>query len=153
MESWLAEHSVLAMGIALLQSGQAKVSTMTSDLRMEKQLSGKGRGGAKDWIAVRLNSFALIALFGWLLTALFLLQDFSYETVTDWLRHPLNSVMMILLIIMSFWHVQYGLKEVIDDYVHQPFGQAVTIAASYTFTIFTGAFGIWAVVRIALMVP
>jgi succinate dehydrogenase / fumarate reductase, membrane anchor subunit len=123
---------------------------MTSDVRSERNLVGKGRGGASDWIAVRLNSFAVLGLFAWLLTALFLLPNFSYESVREWLGHPLNSVLMVLLVVMTFWHSHYGIKEVIDDYVHRPFGQAVSMAALYTFTIFGGAFAVWAVLRVAL---
>ncbi|MEQ5789372.1 succinate dehydrogenase, hydrophobic membrane anchor protein [Erythrobacter sp. NFXS35] len=124
---------------------------MARQARSADRLVGKGRGGAKDWIAVRLNSFALLALYAWLLAALVLLPDLSYDTVRDWLRRPLNSVMMILLIIVSFWHTKYGLKELIDDYVLQPFPQAVCIAAMYAFTIFGAAFGVWSVARIALV--
>lgn len=123
---------------------------MTSDVRSERNLVGKGRGGATDWIAMRLNSFAVLGLFAWLLSALVLLPDFSYQSVREWLAHPLNSVLMVLLVIMTFWHSHYGIKEVIDDYVHRPFGQAVSMAALYSFTIFGGAFAVWAVLRVAL---
>ncbi|WP_296719230.1 succinate dehydrogenase, hydrophobic membrane anchor protein [Erythrobacter sp.] len=114
----------------------------------------KGRSGghvANHWIAVRLNSLALLALYTWLMTALFLLPDLSFAGVRGWLRHPLNSVLMILLIGVSFWHSKDGLMEVIDDYVHQPVARAISIAALYTFIVGGALFGIWAVARIALL--
>lgn len=111
---------------------------------------GPGEGGAKDFIAVRLNSLALMLLYAWLLTALVLLPDLSYRVVTDWLRHPLNAVLMLLLIVITFWHVKYGLQELIDDYVHTPVNRAVSMAMMYAFAVFGAAFAGWSVARIAL---
>lgn len=121
------------------------------DTREETRPLGPGAGGAEDFIAVRLNSLALVVLYAWLLTALvLLLPDLSHAKVTDWLRHPVNSVMMILLIAMSFWHVKYGLAELIDDYVHAPLNRALAIAANYAFTGVGALFAVWSVMRIAL---
>ena len=124
---------------------------MAGKVRGERELVGRGRGGARDWIAVRLNSLALVMLYAWLITALLLLpSDLSYAAVRAWLRNPLNAVLMILLIVLSFWHAKYGLKEVIDDYVHRPVAQAASIIALNAFVLFGTAFGVWAVARIAL---
>ena len=121
------------------------------DTSQETRPLGPGAGGAEDFIAVRLNSMALVVLYAWLLTALvLLLPDLSHAKVTAWLRHPLNSIMMILLIGMSFWHVKYGLAELIDDYVHVPLNRALAISANYTFTGVGALVAVWSVVRVAL---
>lgn len=138
------------MRLRSLVVAQQGNGTMTSDARSERNLVGKGRGGATDWIAYRLNSFAVLGLFAWLIAALVMLPDFSYEAVRGWLAHPLNSVLMVLLVVVTFWHSHFGIKEVIDDYVHRPFGQAVSMAALHAFTFFGGAFAIWSVLRVAL---
>jgi succinate dehydrogenase / fumarate reductase membrane anchor subunit len=111
---------------------------------------GPGKGGAHDFIAVRLNSLALMLLYAWLFTALFLLPDLSYPAVTGWLRHPLNAILMIALVVMTFWHVKYGLDELIDDYVHAPLNRTVAIGAMHVFVVLGGGFAVWSVVRIAL---
>lgn len=118
--------------------------------RRETRQLEPGKGGAREFIAVRINSMALLLLYAWLLTAIMLLPDLSYQTVTLWLRHPLNALMMILLIGMSFWHVKYGLHELIDDYVHSPLNRALSITALYAFTIIGTAYGVWSVARTAL---
>jgi succinate dehydrogenase / fumarate reductase membrane anchor subunit len=59
--------------------------------------------------------------------------------------------MMIFLIGMSFWHVKYGLHELIDDYVRDALNRSMCIAAVYAFTIIGAAFGVWSVARIALL--
>lgn len=120
------------------------------DTGKETRALGPGAGGAEDFIAVRLNSMALVVLYAWLLTALvLLLPDFGYAKVTAWLRHPLNSIMMILLIGMTFWHVKYGLDELIDDYVHAPLNRALAISANYAFTGVGALVAIWSVMRVA----
>jgi succinate dehydrogenase / fumarate reductase, membrane anchor subunit len=122
------------------------------DTREDTRPLGPGAGGAEDFIAVRLNSMALVVLYAWLLTALLLLlPDLSHAKMTAWLRHPLNAIMMILLIGMSFWHVKYGLDELIDDYVHSPLNRALAIGANYTFTGVGALVAVWNVARIALV--
>jgi succinate dehydrogenase / fumarate reductase membrane anchor subunit len=121
------------------------------DTSKDTRALGPGAGGAEDFIAVRLNSMALVVLFAWLLTALvLLLPDLSHAKVTAWLRHPLNAIMMILLIGMSFWHVKYGLDELIDDYVRAPLNRALAISANYAVTGIGALAGIWSVMRVAL---
>ena len=122
------------------------------DTRHETRSLGPGKGGAEDYVAVRLNSMALLVLYAWFLTALvLLLPDLSHRAVTGWLRHPFNAVMMILLIGVSFWHVKYGLQELIDDYVHAPVNRALAIGAMYTFTLVGALYALWSVARIALV--
>lgn len=118
--------------------------------KVTRQL-GPGKGGAGHFIAVRLNSMALMALYAWLLTALVLLiPDLSYRSVSDWLRHPLNTLMMILLVVITFWHTKYGVQELIDDYVHAPLTRGVAIGAMYTIITVGALYAMWSVVRVAL---
>lgn len=112
---------------------------------------GPGKGGASAFIAVRLNSMALVLLSAWLMTALFLLPDLSHRTLTGWLAHPFNAIMMIALIGITCWHTKHGFQEVIDDYVHAPLGRTLWISAMYVFTIGAAALGAWSVARIALV--
>jgi len=120
------------------------------DTRAATRRLPPGNGGAEAFIAVRWNSLALLALYVWLMTALVLLQpDLSHAKLTGWLRHPLNTMLMLLLIGESFRHVQYGLDELIDDYVHAPFGHAVAKAGNRAACIVGGLFGVLSVLRIA----
>ncbi len=110
-----------------------------------------GGGGAEDFIAVRWNSLALVVLYAWLLTALvLLLPDLSHAKVTGWLAHPLNTLLMLLLIGMSFWHVKYGLDELIDDYLHAPLARSIAVAGNYTINAVAALFAALCVLRIAL---
>lgn len=120
------------------------------DTRRATRRLPPGGGGAEEFIAVRWNSLALVVLYAWLLTALvLLLPDLSHARVSGWLPHPLNTLLMLLLIAESFRHVKYGLDELIDDYLHAPLGRAVAKAANKTACIVAGVFGVLSVLRIA----
>jgi succinate dehydrogenase / fumarate reductase membrane anchor subunit len=122
------------------------------DTRHETRRLDQGKGGAEDFIVVQLNSLALIVLYPWLLAALVLLMpDLSHRAVTGWLRHPLNTLLMALLIGLTFWHVEYGLNELIDDYVHAPVARVASLATIHMLT-WTGAlFTIISLARIVLV--
>jgi succinate dehydrogenase / fumarate reductase membrane anchor subunit len=71
---------------------------------------------------VRVNSVALLLLSVWLLVSLLRLPDLGFSTLGEWLRDPLAAVPMLLLVGTTFWHIQHGLREIIDDYTHTESG-------------------------------
>src|SRR5690242_4879896 len=99
---------------------------METPLARVRGLGPAGHGGA-DWWSVRLNSVALLLLSIWLLVSLLRLPQLDYGTITEWLRAPLAAVPMLLLIVTTFWHIQHGLREVIDDYAHSEGGRVLWI--------------------------
>lgn len=121
--------------------------------RMETPLGrvrglGPARHGAHDWWAVRLNSVALLVLYAWLAVSLLLLPSLDRTTVVEWLADPLAAVPMALLVAATFWHVQKGLREVVDDYVHDE-GKVFWLVLLTFFTLGGGALGVFAVLKIA----
>lgn len=117
---------------------------------------GKVRGlgsaghGAQDWWAVRLNSVALLFLSIWLVVSLLRLPTLDHGTVIEWLRSPINAVPMLLLVATTFWHINKGLREVIDDYAHEEGGRVFWLTALAFLVYGGGAFAFFAVLKIAL---
>jgi succinate dehydrogenase / fumarate reductase membrane anchor subunit len=111
-------------------------------------LGPAGHGGA-DWWAVRLNSTALLLLSVWLVVSLIRLPELSYATVTEWLRDPLAAVPMFLFIVTTFWHIQHGLREVIDDYAHTESGRVLWITLLAFFVYGGGALAIFCLFKVA----
>lgn len=112
-------------------------------------LGPAGHGGG-DWWAVRLNSVALLLLSVWLVVSLLRLPAVDYATVTEWLREPLAAVPMLLLIVTTFWHIQHGLREVIDDYAHEESQRVLWITLLAFFVYGGGALGLFCVLKVAL---
>ncbi|MEO1969859.1 MAG: succinate dehydrogenase, hydrophobic membrane anchor protein [Sphingomonadaceae bacterium] len=120
------------------------------NFRYARHMQGKGRGGAGSWVAVQLNSLALICLFSWLLVSIVLLPNMSYGVVRLWLARPSNSVMMVILILLSFWHAKDGLLELVDDYIHAAGSKIASLIVIYALTILGSAFCVLMVVQIGL---
>jgi succinate dehydrogenase / fumarate reductase, membrane anchor subunit len=121
---------------------------METPLARVRGLGAAGHGGA-DWWAVRLNSVALLLLSVWLLVSLLRLPQVDYATVNEWLREPLAAVPMLLLVATTFWHIQKGLREVIDDYTHNEGNRVALITLLAFFVYGGGLFAAFCVVKIA----
>lgn len=125
---------------------------METPLGKVRGLGAAGHGGA-DWWSVRLNSAALLLLSIWLFASLLRLPDFSYATFDEWLSAPLAAVPMLLFIAVTFWHIKYGLREVIDDYAHTESGKVLWNTALAFFVYGGAALSIFCVLKLALGAP
>ena len=86
---------------------------------------GSAKGGTHHWWMQRLTAIALVPLTIWFILSLITLSGADHATATAWLASPLPAVLMLLLIVATFHHLQLGLQVVIEDYVH---GEAMRIA-------------------------
>ncbi len=122
---------------------------METPLGRVRGLGPAGHGGA-DWWSVRLNSVALLLLSVWLVVSLLRLPQLDYSMIVEWLRDPLAAVPMLLLIVVTFWHIKHGLREIIDDYAHGEAGKVLWITLLAFFVYGGGAFALFCVLKIAL---
>ncbi len=82
----------------------------------------RGLGSAKDgtghWWAQRLTALALIPLTVWFVGAVISLIGAEQAAVAAWIGSPVVAGLLILLIVVTFYHTALGLQVVIEDYVH-----------------------------------
>ena len=90
---------------------------MRSPLRRAREL-GAAKQGIEHWWVQRVTAIALVPLMLWLLVVLIGGVGRSYTTAVTWLRAPLTTILMVLLLIALFYHTALGLQVVIEDYVH-----------------------------------
>ena len=74
--------------------------------------------GAVHWWMQRLTSLALVPLTLWFLCGMIRMIGATRDDVVFWMAGPLPIVLMIVLVIATFHHLQLGLQVVIEDYVH-----------------------------------
>jgi succinate dehydrogenase / fumarate reductase membrane anchor subunit len=79
---------------------------------------GSAKEGVDHWWLQRLTAVALVPLTIWFVTAIIRLAGADIETVRDWVASPLPAILLVLLLIATFWHASLGLQIVIEDYVH-----------------------------------
>jgi succinate dehydrogenase / fumarate reductase, membrane anchor subunit len=98
-----------------------------SDLRT-KLSKAKGLGaahhGVGHWWLQRVSAVALVPLSLWFMYSLvtaMLAPDVAQ--VANWFAMPMNAIVMVLLLVATFWHAKLGMQVVIEDYVHRPFSK------------------------------
>jgi succinate dehydrogenase / fumarate reductase membrane anchor subunit len=97
--------------------------TMRSPIARVRGL-GSAKNGTHHWWMQRLTAIALVPLTVWFVISVIRLAGADHAQVSAWLASPLTAVLMLLLIVATFHHLQLGLQVVIEDYVH---GEAVKL--------------------------
>ena len=108
---------------------------------------GSAKGGSEHWWAQRLSAIALVPLCLWLVAALAGMQAYDYSTVSTWMAGPLNSILLILLLLTMTYHSYLGVQVVVEDYVRGA-TKTVTLIASSLAHLFLGCAGIYSVLRV-----
>jgi succinate dehydrogenase / fumarate reductase membrane anchor subunit len=144
------------MSVETVQTGEPGASPATDPAAAAAdapQARGRGLGpareGAEHWWHERLSSVAVLLLFVWLIVSLLRLPSLDHRGVTEWLRDPLAAVPMLLLIAATFWHLQMGLKVIVEDYVHDEGNKFLAILLLNFAAVGAAAFAIFAVLKIA----
>jgi succinate dehydrogenase / fumarate reductase membrane anchor subunit len=110
---------------------------------------GSAKEGVGHWWAQRVSALALVPLVLWLVFGLALHATADFASVRAWVGDPLNSVLLVLLVGIVFYHAQLGLQVVLEDYLH-PHGLRLTAVVAVRFVALVAAVvGIVSVLRIA----
>ncbi len=78
---------------------------------------GSAKHGVGHFIAQRVTAMALVLLVLWGAGS----RPSPWRAATtsgaaDWLRSPLNAALAVLLAFAGFWHMQLGMRTIIEDY-------------------------------------
>ena len=79
---------------------------------------GSAKHGVEQWWLERVTAIALVPLTVWFLGSIVAHMGSDYAIVIAWLRTPLATIAMVLLLAALFCHTALGLQVVIEDYVH-----------------------------------
>lgn len=111
---------------------------------------GSAKTGTHHWIAERLTAVALIPLIVWFLIGLIGVAGEGYEAARAWISHPVNAVLMVLLLVTMFHHAQLGLQVVYEDYQTSKWVKFTCIVVTKFIAYALAAAGSFAVLKIAL---
>lgn len=78
---------------------------------------GSAKSGTHHWWMQRVTSIALLPLTIWFVLSMIGLAGTTYLETLLWIATPLNAVLLIALIALTFHHMAAGLQVVIEDYV------------------------------------
>ena len=111
---------------------------------------GSAGGGVGHWWAQRMSAIALAPLGAWFMVALLSLPNRGYATVYAWAARPLNTVLLLLLVLVGFQHSYAGLEVIVEDYVPDKGRKLVSLLLLRFAHALAAAAAVLAVVRIAL---
>ncbi len=102
---------------------------MRSTLGQVRGLGAGGSGIVEHWRAERITAIALVPLTIWFVVSVLRLISAPQPVVAHWAGEPVNTVLLLALIAMTFHHMQLGLQVIIGDYIHsKPLELAATLA-------------------------
>jgi len=78
---------------------------------------GAAKSGVGHFIGERVSSVALVPLVLWGIWSAVGLAGGGHDDAVAWLRSPLNATLAILLALTGFYHMQLGMRVIIEDYV------------------------------------
>jgi succinate dehydrogenase / fumarate reductase membrane anchor subunit len=111
---------------------------------------GSAKEGVEHWWRQRVTALALVPLVLWLVMSLIGLVGADRAALVAWVRQPMPAMLLILLLVATFYHAALGLQVVIEDYIH---GEAMKLGAIVVMRLLCIVFvarGILAVLKLAL---
>ena len=112
---------------------------------------GSAKEGVDHWLAQRITGLALVPLVVWFVISVVELAGAAADlpVFAAWVGYPLPAVLLILLLVASFYHGALGLQVVIEDWVAVEglrLGLIITVKLA---AILLAVLGIFAVVKIS----
>ena len=110
---------------------------------------GAAREGTGNFWRIRVTSIALIPLsmfvVGWVLSQ----RGAGLAKVQASLANPLIALAVALFLIISLDHMRLGMKEIIEDYVHEEGGRLALLMLNSFFCVLIGAVSIFALLKLS----
>ena len=110
---------------------------------------GAAREGTGNFWRMRVTSIALVPLsmfvVGWVLS----MRGAGLAEVRASLASPLIALAMALFLIISLDHMRLGMKEIIEDYVHEEGSRLALLILNTFFCVLIGAASIFALLKLA----
>lgn len=110
---------------------------------------GSSKHGVGHFIAIRVTSIALVLLTLWGVWSAISLENGAYQGAVEWLRSPINAALASLLAFISFWHMQLGMRTVIEDYFQRPATKGLLLVLSVFVCWTGGAVAILSILKVA----
>src|SRR5690348_6243485 len=110
---------------------------------------GSAKEGVEHWWIQRVTAIALVPLILWFVIAIIGLVGTDLETMQNWVGRPLPAILLVLLLIATFYHMSLGLQVVVEDYVHAELAKLALVIVIRLFCFAFAVAGIFAVLMIA----
>ncbi len=111
---------------------------------------GAGHSGVEHWRVERITSVALVPLTLWFIYAMLHLVGAPQAAVAAWAGNPINTALLLVLIVITFHHMHLGLQVVCEDYVSNKWQMTLMILGAKAVSLVLGLMASVAVLKLAL---
>jgi len=111
---------------------------------------GTAKDGTSHWWGQRVSAVAVLLLGLWFAFMLASMDSFGYTAAVTFVAAPLNSLLLLLLVVAMGYHSYLGVQVVIEDYVHAPGLKLVSLILSRFVHIFFAVAAVFAILKIGL---
>lgn len=111
---------------------------------------GAAKHGASHWLTERITSILLAPLSVWAVAAAFGLAAADYSAAVLWVQNPLNAVLLILLLVISFIHMHAGMRVIVEDYIQKTLSKSALLLANLAVCLLFGALAVFSILKVAL---
>ncbi len=107
-------------------------------------------GAMFHWWMQRITAMVLIPLTLWFVFSLAGIAVMDYTHMVAWIRQPVVLVLLLMLILMTFYHIQLGMQVIFEDYIHGRALRKITIWTTNIICILGVVIGLVALLNIVL---
>ena len=111
---------------------------------------GSAKEGVEHWWRQRVTAIVLVPLTLWLVIAVVSHVGGSRAAMVAWMHNPLGAVVMIVLLVTTFYHAALGLQVVVEDYVHGEGMKLTSLIVMRSLCVLLVVRGVLAVLKLAL---
>ena len=111
---------------------------------------GSAKEGVEHWWAQRITALALVPLTVWFVVEVIALAGADRAFFVEWVRNPMSAVLLVLLLVATFYNGALGLQVVIEDYVENEAVRLGALIVMRLLAIVFAARGILAVLKLSL---
>lgn len=113
---------------------------------------GAAHHGVSHWWWQRLTAVAMVPLSIWFVySVVTVMLSSDVLKVAEWFASPINTIMMVLLIAIAFFHAKLGVQVVIEDYVKTPFMKYFLLIGNVFLCLLLTIVSIMAVLKMHLL--
>ena len=133
-------------------NNELQVRVMRSQLGRVRGLGG-AKSGVEEWWLGRVTSIALTPLTIWFVVSVLMHLGASSQQVAHWAGRPVNTVLLLALVGLTFQHMAHGLQVIIDDYVHDSKSHLAASLLNKGSSLVLALFGVVAILKMAFGTP
>jgi succinate dehydrogenase / fumarate reductase membrane anchor subunit len=112
---------------------------------------GSAKHGAGHWISERVSSIALVPLTIWAAYGVIRLAAGDYGFAVHWVSDPVNATLLVLTFAVGFFHMQSGLRVVIEDYIHKTLTKSALLILNLFVCGLCAALAIFSILKVAFV--